>query len=166
MVALQALRLCERRSPRPALLLETEQNILRRLPLPFERIRRHTLHHIDALVVRQPEALEVCRACGYEGPGVVVEYCVDRSIFHPNDRTGAKLEFEAEGFTIGYAGRLVPEKGLLRSWKPCIFANKMCNSSCSGKDPMKEHSATAYLNLTWNVAYGFYRPRHRRRSLV
>jgi glycosyltransferase involved in cell wall biosynthesis len=111
-VALQAARACKRHSPSPALILETDQNILRRLPIPFEQIRRYTLRHIDALIVRQPEALAVCRACGYEGTSVIVEYCVDTSRFYPNNRAAARHDFGVDGFTIGYAGRLAEEKGV------------------------------------------------------
>jgi glycosyltransferase involved in cell wall biosynthesis len=111
-VALQAARLCQRRTPRPALVLETEQNILYKLPLPFEKIRRYTLSCADAMVVRQEEALAVCRACGYEGKGVVVEYWADTNRFFPHDRAGARKEFGSRGFTVGYVGRMVEDKGL------------------------------------------------------
>ena len=111
-VALQATLLCQRSSSKTALILETEQNILRRLPPPFEQIRRYTLQRTDMLVARQEEALEVSRACGYSGRARIVKYCVDRSCFTPGDRARAKRDFAVEGFTIGYVGRLVPEKGL------------------------------------------------------
>jgi glycosyltransferase involved in cell wall biosynthesis len=111
-VALQATLLCQRPSSKTALILETEQNILRRLPPPFEQIRRYTLKRTDVLVARQEEALEVSRACGYNGQGSIVKYCVDRGCFNPGDRAQARRDFGVEGFTIGYVGRLVPEKGL------------------------------------------------------
>jgi glycosyltransferase involved in cell wall biosynthesis len=109
-IALHAARLCSRFGM--SLVLETDQNILRRLPPPFEQIRRYTLQRTDTLIVRSPEALEVSRACGFRGQAATVEYCFDPNEFRPLDRASARAEFPTEGFTIGYAGRLVAEKGL------------------------------------------------------
>jgi glycosyltransferase involved in cell wall biosynthesis len=111
-VALHAAWLCSGRFPHTALVIETDQNILRRLPTPFEQIRRRTLRRTDMLIVRQREALDVCRACGYQGPSVIVEYCVDASRFYPADKQASRSQIGVNDFTVGYVGRLIPEKGL------------------------------------------------------
>ena len=111
-VAAQAVRLRNARFPQAGLVLETDQNVRRRLLPPFEQIRSYTLHHADALIVRHPEALAVSQACGYRGPSRIVEYCVDGDVFQPGDREAARAEFGACGFTIGYAGRIIAAKGL------------------------------------------------------
>lgn len=154
-IALQAARLCKKQTPRPGLVLETEQNILRRLPLPFERIRRYTLRHTDALVVRQPEALEVCRACGYRGPGVIVEYCVDPSVFYPANREGARLEFAMGGFTIGYVGRLVPEKGLITVLEALCLCKQDVRFFLLGEGPELEslRNRVSQLHLEHRVRF-------------
>jgi glycosyltransferase involved in cell wall biosynthesis len=64
------------------------------------------------LIARQQEALDVSRACGYTGPASFVDYAVDRTCFTPSDSRAARREFQVDGFTIGYVGRLVREKGL------------------------------------------------------
>jgi glycosyltransferase involved in cell wall biosynthesis len=112
LVALQAARLVKMHFPQTALILETEQNILRRLPPPFEQIRRYTLRRTDMLIARQEEALAVSRECGYSGPATIVEYCVDRTCFRPYSRIDCRKQFNIQGFTVGYVGRLVEEKGL------------------------------------------------------
>lgn len=109
-VAAQAAYLCRKRGI--ALVLETEQNVLRPLPFPFERLRRYALARTNLLVSRQDEALNVSRACGYTGPAAIVEYCVDQTRFRPLDQDLAKSMFDVTGFTIGYVGRLIREKGL------------------------------------------------------
>ncbi len=111
-VALQATRLRAKLAPQAALLLETDQNILRSLPPPFEQIRRYTLRKTDLLVARQTAALDVSRACGFTGPSANVEYGVDATIFAPRDRDEARRELGGDAFTIGYVGRVIPEKGL------------------------------------------------------
>lgn len=112
LVALQAARLRDAVAPGAALLLETDQNILRRLPPGFEQIRRYTLARTDLLIARGEEALDVARRCGFSGASEFVEYGIDGAVFHPRDRAAARAARGARGFGIGYVGRLVPEKGL------------------------------------------------------
>ena len=70
LVGLQAVRLRDRLLPDAAVILETDQNILRRLPPPFQQIRRYNLKRIDLLIGRQPESLEVARALELDGANV------------------------------------------------------------------------------------------------
>lgn len=90
-----------------ALVLEVDQNILKRLPPPFEAIRRYVLRATDHILSRSPDATAVVRACGYRGPVTEVGYGVDRDTFHP-----APQAARAPGLRLGYVGRLVVEKGL------------------------------------------------------
>jgi glycosyltransferase involved in cell wall biosynthesis len=114
-VALQAIVLRELFLPNMAVVLEADQNILRRLPPPFEQIRRYTLRRTDALIVRGNDALAVARAVGYRGPAVTVEYCVDGSIFNALDRDSARCALGVPGFVIGYVGRFIAAKGLAKA---------------------------------------------------
>ncbi len=90
-----------------ALVLEVDQNILKRLPPPFESIRRHVLRNTDHILSRSPDATAVVRACGYAGTVGEVGYGVDFATFGP--RQAAQ---RAPGLRLGYVGRLVVEKGL------------------------------------------------------
>lgn len=108
-VALQASRLRDSMAPGAALVLETDQNIARRLPAGFERIRRYTLARTDLLIARGDEALQVSRRHGFAGPAEFVMYGIDTEVFYPRPRP----ERQAGGpFRLGYVGRLVQEKGL------------------------------------------------------
>ena len=91
---------------------ETEQNISKRLPFPFERFRRYTLRHADFAVARSDGALAVLRETGYQGPASVVSNGVDAEWFKPLDRERCRRELDVAGFVVGYVGRLVEEKGL------------------------------------------------------
>jgi glycosyltransferase involved in cell wall biosynthesis len=112
LVAMQAAWLRNRLHPEAALVLEVDQNILTQLPPPFEAFRAYTLHNADFVLGRHPDAISVVQARGYAGPTGIVEYGLDRTIFRPGDRTTARSTFGAEGFTLGYVGRLIAEKGL------------------------------------------------------
>ncbi|MBI5114201.1 MAG: glycosyltransferase [Rhodovulum sp.] len=110
LVALQA-SLLKRRA---ALVLEVDQNILKRLPPPFEAIRRHVLRHTAHLLSRSPDATQVCRARGYAGPVTMIGYGVDQDVFRPADAVAADPGGAPRppGLRLGYVGRLIAEKGL------------------------------------------------------
>lgn len=120
-VALQAGWLRDRLAPTAALVLETDQNIHRRLPIGFEQIRRYTLARTDLMIARSQEALAVTRQAGYRGPHEIVEYGIDTSHFFA--REGVRPAAGGNRpFRIGYVGRLVPEKGLadvLQAMRQC-----------------------------------------------
>jgi len=105
-VALQAQMLRRR----AGLVLEVDQNILKRLPPPFEAIRKHVLRRTDHVLSRSPDATMVVRARGYAGPVTPIGYGVDTATFSP--RPDPAQERGGRGFRIGYVGRLIEEKGL------------------------------------------------------
>jgi glycosyltransferase involved in cell wall biosynthesis len=112
LVAVQAARLRNRWLPATRLIVETEQNINKNLPFPFEWFRSVTLRSADFLVARSHEASAVARAKGYEGPSGIVGYGIDPNVFKSTDRDEARRGFGFSGFVVGYAGRLISEKGL------------------------------------------------------
>ncbi len=84
------------------------QNLLRRYPPPFAQIECWVLRHADYGIAGNEEAVEVWQEKGYKGPlAVIPQFGVDPVIFSPADQAP-----DREHFTIGYAGRFVPEKGL------------------------------------------------------
>lgn len=105
-VALQA-QLLRRRA---AVVLEVDQNILKRLPPPFETIRGFVLGRTDHILSRSPDATEVVRARGYTGPVTPIGYGVDLATFVPSAEPVSTPR--TRPLTIGYVGRLVEEKGL------------------------------------------------------
>ncbi len=83
------------------------QNINRRYPLPFRWIEHYVLRHTDYGIVGNQESQDVWRAKGYQGPLTVIpQFGVDTERFVPVRRP------PGQDFTIGYAGRLVEEKGV------------------------------------------------------
>lgn len=99
-VALQATLLRKN----AALVLEVEQNILRRLPPPFEKIRRYVLRQTDVVLSRSTEATVVARASGFTGPVMSLGYGVDQSTFFPSANGGQPKPANSP-LRIGYAGR-------------------------------------------------------------
>jgi glycosyltransferase involved in cell wall biosynthesis len=101
------------------------QNLNRRYPLPFRLIERHNLRRADYAIAGSEGAAAIWREKGYTGPlAVIPQFGVDPDIFAPTPSTGlgqpspSQLDKgfgrrdPAQGFVIGYVGRLVPEKGV------------------------------------------------------
>ena len=91
------------------------QNLNREYPFPFRLIEQYTLQNTDHAIAGSEGAAEVWRAKGYEGPlAIIPQFGVDPDIFSPSTNrllTGIRRD-PARGFSIGYVGRLVPEKGV------------------------------------------------------
>ena len=83
------------------------QNLLRRYPLPFRLVERYVLNNVDHAIVGNQESRQVWQAKGYRGRmEVIPQFGVDPELFHPERRIAGR------GFIVGYAGRLVEEKGV------------------------------------------------------
>ncbi len=121
-VSAQTVRLRNRYLHGVPIVSETEQNIEKTLPPPFEQIRRYTLRNSAYVVGRNQEALDVVRRKGYAGPSAVVPNAVDAELFHPMNKSQCRAKLGLSGFVIGYAGRMIEEKGLadiLRALPQC-----------------------------------------------
>ena len=85
----------------------TWQNLLRHYPPPFRWMERWCFRHAAHAIAGNHEAVGVLRAKGYGGPlSVIPQFGVELSHFPFAARDGGAP------FRIGYAGRLVSEKGL------------------------------------------------------
>ena len=116
LVSAHACWLRNRLLPGTRLISETEQNVNKRLPPPFEQMRRYVYRHANYVVCRNTEAQEVVRSKGYQGPMEVVPNAVDAELFRPLDHATCRRalpEVSQFDFLAGYIGRIVEEKGLL-----------------------------------------------------
>lgn len=92
----------------PALFF-TWQNLLRRYPPPFSWFERNNYAIAAAAIAGSREAAEVLRRKGYAGElAVIPQFGVDPEHFAATKPRRAPADY----FHIGYAGGLLPEKGL------------------------------------------------------
>jgi glycosyltransferase involved in cell wall biosynthesis len=84
-------------------------NIERRYPPPFGWFERYNFAHATAAFAANHEAANILRKHGYQKPlHILPQFGVDPDLFHP-----AATPLARTPFRVGYAGRLVEEKGVL-----------------------------------------------------
>lgn len=86
-------------------------NLYRRVPPPYSWFERYNLGHAAYAVAGNQEAAAVLRRKGYRGRlRVIPQFGVDEEVFkpHPTPLSGGR----GEAFVVGYAGRLVAQKGV------------------------------------------------------
>ena len=113
LVAAQTCFWRDRVCPAAKIVAETEQNIDKQLPPPFENFRSYVLKRADYLVGRNAQSIEILRRKGYAGAAQVVPNAVDVDLFvRDANRDQTRATRGWNGFVIGYAGRLVESKGV------------------------------------------------------
>ncbi|MEO0964990.1 MAG: glycosyltransferase [Planctomycetota bacterium] len=153
LVSAQAAWLRRRLVPHAKLISETEQNLDKKLPFPFERMRRYTLGQADFLIGRSREAVEIAKRKGYDGPSAALPNAVDEALFRPMDRAACREELGLVRFTVGYVGRLVPEKGLSDLLDAVAQAGPDIGALVVGRGPMRDelHRRVAEQGLAGRV---------------
>ncbi|MGI6367596.1 MAG: glycosyltransferase family 4 protein [Anaerolineae bacterium] len=123
-----ALRSAQRNGART--LFFTWQNLHRRYPIPFSWMEQYAYRTSDGAIAGNHAAADVLRAKGFQRPiAVIPQFGVDPDIFRPSDRPAV-----SEGpYTIGFAGRLIEDKGLLvllqalrglpGDWRLCLYGD-------------------------------------------
>lgn len=86
----------------------TWQNLDRTYPYPFRRFEQENYGRAPIAIAGSHDATKVLRAKGYTGEvAVIPQFGVDTEIFSPASERPA-----GDGLRIGYAGALLPEKGI------------------------------------------------------
>ena len=93
------------------------QNIPKRLPAPFVRLRRAVFARAAGAIAGTPRAADVLREWGWPGHlAVIPQMGVDEARFRPDlearRRVRERLGVAETTPLVGYVGRLVPEKGV------------------------------------------------------
>lgn len=96
------------------LVFVTWENIRMPYLLPFALIRRLTLKQANAAIAGNSEAATILRADGFRQPIAVIPLtATDTARFVPGRADDLRRSLNLDSFTIGYVGRLVPEKGVV-----------------------------------------------------
>jgi L-malate glycosyltransferase len=113
-------------APRTPLILYSWQNILRQRRFPVRLLSAFTLRSAQHIICASQEAVQVLRQQNYHGGTSVMPLLgLDTRYFSPQPAEALRQRLNLSDFIIGYAGRLVPEKGidiLLRAAAQCRAA--------------------------------------------
>jgi glycosyltransferase involved in cell wall biosynthesis len=91
----------------------TWQNLHKRYPWPFRAMEEHVLRLANGAIAGSQEAAGVLRRKGFQGLVTVCpQFGVDPDVFRPRCESALRAELDLQDFTVGYVGRLVPEKGV------------------------------------------------------
>lgn len=125
-----ALRLAARR--RVPRLFFTWQNLRRQYPPPFGWWERYALRATQHALAGSAEAAGVLRWKGYRGSlSVIPQFGVDPDVFFPRPSAAR------DGMVIGYAGRLVEEKGLSVLLDALARTPAACRLELAGSGPLR-----------------------------
>ncbi len=103
-------------APHARFVIFSWENLVRPLPMHRFVFQRFNLKHTDCVICGNRDGVTSVKSTGYKGPVVVVpQLGVDTEVFHKLDSNEIRrqLNIFPETFVIGFAARLVPEKGLL-----------------------------------------------------
>lgn len=91
----------------------TWQNILRRYPPPFGWMEQSSFHHAPMAMAGSVEAGAVLHAKGFRGEvAVIPQFGIDPALYHPRQEVAHAQPDHGGALRIGYAGGLLPEKGV------------------------------------------------------
>lgn len=97
---------------RSSLVVYSKQNVEKRLPWPFAVLRRRVLRAAEVVAVTDTTVAEVLRRHGCPAPLRLVPHAVDLRLYSPGGEEQLRAPLGLRGVVVGYAGRLVPEKGV------------------------------------------------------
>lgn len=97
---------------RSSLVVYSKQNVEKRLPWPFAALRRKVLRAAEVVAVTDTTVAEVLRWQGCPAPIRIVPHAVDLRLYSPGGEEQLQATLGLRGVVVGYAGRLVPEKGV------------------------------------------------------
>ncbi|MHB8619729.1 MAG: glycosyltransferase [Chloroflexota bacterium] len=130
LATLQALLLARQYGARTVFF--TWQNQERRYPGPFTLMERYVLARADFCIAGNQEAAEIQRKKGFRrGIAVIPQFGVDPELFRP------RACQRPDGPTVGFAGRLVEQKGL---WVLCQAFERLpadCRLLLVGSGPLE-----------------------------
>lgn len=146
--------------PRSRVLLYAAQNIRKRYPIPFRWFERYCFRHAYAILACGTRVAQTLRSKGYRGALHVVAIPTDTHTFAPDPIGGAEWRREvglpADVLLIGYAGKLVEEKGLrtlLHAFADVARANPMTHLILAGGGPLHDEliATAAEMGLSERV---------------
>lgn len=114
-------------------ILYTAQNLDKRYPIPFRWLERWALRHASGVSACNLEAAQIAQQKGFPGRSRVIPLGIDPARFAPGPAHGV----EDDRITVGFLGRLVPEKGV-HGLLEAIALDARLHARVAGAGPLSE----------------------------
>ena len=115
----------------------TWQNIEREFPIPFRWFERSVLSRSDGAIAGNQDAIDILRNKGFNSPvSLIPQFGVDTELFYPSED-----KKKSKKFRIGFAGRLVWEKGLYVLFDALAGLDSEWELAIIGDGPIREDLA-------------------------
>ncbi|HLY68059.1 MAG TPA: glycosyltransferase, partial [Chloroflexota bacterium] len=138
----QAVRLARRYGARSVFF--TWQNLDRRYPFPFSAMERYVLHQAELCIAGNQEAADIQRRRGFRKEiRVIPQFGIDPELFRPE-------VIPHEGFTIGFSGRLVEQKGLRVLYEALEQLPADCRLLLAGGGPLEAELRARAASHGWS----------------
>ena len=112
LAAAEVLLLKALRRNRAPYVLYTAQNLRKRYPIPFRWLERSSLRHAAGISACNTEAALIAESKGFPGRARVIPLGVDVGDDACPAQQSAPANVDDAQITVGFIGRLVPEKGI------------------------------------------------------
>jgi glycosyltransferase involved in cell wall biosynthesis len=140
----------------------TWQNIERRYPWPFSHFEASNYRRTSLAISGSATAASVLRNKGFLGPiSVIPQFGVDPAVFAPKSEQGEfRPPSRGSQLAIGFAGRLVPEKGVDVLLRACAaLPEGTWSLSILGQGPERERLRNLADQLGIDASVRFHSPR-------
>lgn len=144
--ALQAARIARERGV--PLVFHQSQNVAKKLPPPFESIRRRVLRQAAGATVRLEGAVRVLRDAGFDKPMLPIPNVIDPARFDGAAAAHPDLPRPMAGFV----GRLVEEKGIMDFVRAAAAAN-VGSALIAGDGPLRGAAERAAADAGLNARF-------------
>ncbi len=152
-----ALFVARRQCPDARVLFFTWQNLARAYPLPFSWMEQYVYRNTHYALAGNHAAVQVLRAKGFNKPiRVIPQFGVDPTIFSPRSSPAR----EADKFVVGFAARLVPEKGAALLLQACarLGGNWELHLIGSGPERARLETLARDLQIASRVKFSAWQP--------
>ncbi len=133
------------RRNRAPIVLYTAQNLHKNYPPPFRWFERHALRAAGGISACNTDAARIAEAKGFSGRARVIPLGIDFEHYRDERADATRVTTtptprEASDIIVGFAGRLVPEKGLDVLFD-AMAGNHRLHARIAGGGPMADHLA-------------------------
>ncbi len=148
LVAWQAAQAAK--SLKARLVFFTWENLLEKFGFPHQAIRRYVLKTTEHAIAGDLEAGQLLEKAGYPPKkiSIIPQYGVNPSLFRKKKAAKLKKDLKLGAFTVGYIGRLVPEKGIQHLLEAFARLKAGKNSLLIlGNGPLRDHLSAQAIQL-------------------